>query len=323
MAQGRINIAMVGNVTEEVAERLREWNGSSPLVLTTEHEISAAKLDHIDVLVFWWPSATLVKLSLEKAKSLKYVHFMNDGLDGIPLELLAQRNIPVSNGRGIASCAIAEFAIACVLAHFKRLPNFFRQTQASIWGLQHCKRIEGKLLAVLGLGSIGREVARLGKALGMQVWGVKRTIDAQPIPYVDKVYDNGSLHEVMSHADAVIVALPLTKRTYRMIGATEFSLMKEDSVLVNVSRGAIIDEQALCDGLILGRPAAAYLDATEQEPLPAESRLWSNPNVVITSHSSWSGEDFIDNCTNNLIKNLETWLKIGKPWTSVDLTEGY
>jgi phosphoglycerate dehydrogenase-like enzyme len=191
----------------------------------------------------------------------------------------------VTSASGVHAGPLAEFAMFGVLAFAKRLPRLLADTRTRHWDHYPMGELAGQTLLVIGLGSIGSEVARLAKAFGMHVIAVNRTGSADA-PDVDKVRPSRFLGDLLPVAHAVVVTLPLTDQTRGLIDAAAIARMRSDAVLVNVGRGGVVDEQALVQGLERGRPAGAVLDVFATEPLPPDSPLWIMPNVVISPHTA-------------------------------------
>jgi phosphoglycerate dehydrogenase-like enzyme len=193
--------------------------------------------------------------------------------------------VVITTVSGIHDGPLAEFAMFGILAFAKKLPRLLADTQARRWDPYPMSDLADKSLLVVGLGSVGIEVARLAKAFGMHVSGVNRTGRGN-VPAVDTIRPPRFLGDLLPIAHAVVVTLPMTEQTKGMIEAQALSRMRADSVLVGLGGGGVIDEQALIRGLERGQPAGAVLDVFATEPLPPESPLWSLPNVLISPHTA-------------------------------------
>ena len=186
---------------------------------------------------------------------------------------------------GVHAVPLAEFAMFGVLAFAKQLPRLLADARSQRFDHYLMNELAGQTLLVIGLGPAGVEVARLGSAFGMHVSGVNRT-GRGTVPGVETIRPPRFLGDLLPTAHAVVITLPLTEKTKGMIGAQAISRMRADAVLVNVGHGAVIDEQALIEGLQKGQPAAAVLDRFAIEPLPTDSPLWTMPNVLISPHTA-------------------------------------
>jgi phosphoglycerate dehydrogenase-like enzyme len=218
---------------------------------------------------------------LFRCPSLQWVQTVSAGVDHLlPLD----PRIQVTSASGIHDEALADYIIASVLLWNLHFPRFFRQQQARIWKSDELVPSKDQTLAILGLGSIGTLAARKAKALGMRALGVRARPEIRP-EGVDEVYGNDELPQVAARADFLAVTLPLTERTRGIVSRDVLRAMKPGSVLVNLSRGGIVDEAALVEVLREGPLEGAVMDVFATEPLPRESPLWELPNLVITPHT--------------------------------------
>jgi phosphoglycerate dehydrogenase-like enzyme len=250
--------------------------------------------------------------------SLQWVQTVSAGVDHLlPLDPRVQ----VTSASGIHDEALADYVIASVLLFNLHFPRFFRQQRERVWKEVELVPSKGQTLAVLGLGGIGSLAARKAKSLGMRVVGVKARPAIRP-EGVDEVCGIEKLVEVAGRADFLAVTLPLTPKTKGLVSRDVLSSMKPGSVLVNVSRGTIVDEEALVEALQHGPLKGAVMDVFATEPLPGESPLWDLPNLVITPHtgdiSGWQ-----DRVADLFCENLERF-RTGAPLENlVDPLRGY
>jgi phosphoglycerate dehydrogenase-like enzyme len=232
---------------------------------------------------------------IAQAPRLRFIQSVSAGTNMFDPAALAAAGIRLASAQGGNLRAVSEHALALVLAVHRHL-HLSRDRQArGEWrgmiadaGLRE-REIFGKTLLVVGFGQIGQRIGRLARAFGMRVVGLRRS--AAPLPEAaDEVARIGELHVWLPEADVVLLACPLTSETAGLIGQAELAAMKHGATLVNVARGAVVDEAALVAGLRAGRPAAAALDVFVEEPLPATSPLWAMPNVIVTPHSAGETE---------------------------------
>jgi D-2-hydroxyacid dehydrogenase (NADP+) len=249
-------------------------------------EREAARIEVAFLSMDMWPTWTpsYMKVCLE-APNLQWFHSGSAGVDHPVFRMLIDHGVRLTNSSGASGRSIAHHVLMCLLAMRRDLPRFLSDQAARQWQPRDVGDIEGTTVGVLGMGPIGIESARLAGEFGMHVIGMRRTV-AGDEPCETWTLDR--LHELLPRLDALVLALPLTPETRRLIGSTELGLLPSRAHLVNVGRGELVDESALIDALSSGRLAAAALDVTEVEPLPTESPLWSMPNVIITPHSSGS-----------------------------------
>jgi phosphoglycerate dehydrogenase-like enzyme len=214
---------------------------------------------------------------------------------------------------GVHARPLAEFAVMAVLMHYKHADLMAQQKREKRFERFSGTEVEGRTMAILGLGRIGTAVAELAKAIGMRVLGM----DLMEKPdVVDRFYKRAELDEMLSQADVVVATMPDTPLTRKMIGAHELAMMKKDAYLVNIARGSIIDEPALVAALQSGHLGGAGLDVFEQEPLPQDSPLWDMPNVLISPHSASTSDRENGRITDVFCDNLFRYLD-GQPLRNV------
>ncbi len=193
--------------------------------------------------------------------------------------------IVFTSSAGVHATPLAEWSIFGILAFRKGLPRLLADTHARRWDHYPVDELRGSTLLVVGVGEIGREVARLAAAFGMRVVGVRRHV-GEPAPHVDELYPPERLDELAASADAIVITLPLTDETEGLVSRSTIDGLKPDAVLVNVGRGPVVDEEALVEALVAGRIRGAALDVFATEPLPPESPLWELDNVIVSPHTA-------------------------------------
>lgn len=227
---------------------------------------------------------------------------LREGLDRVPADYMEAHGIKVFNARGVYSAPMAEFAVCSVLGFYKR-SAFFSAAQSEHRWEKHrgLEELGGKRVVIVGAGSVGRACADRFRAFGCEIIGVDRKTDVDGF---DKIYSISDIRAAVSAGDIVIFCLPLTKETEHIANAELLCAMKDGAVIVNISRGGIIDTDALITELKSGRLRAA-LDVFEQEPLDAGSELWDLPNAVITPHNSFVGDGNRARLFSLIISNLK------------------
>ena len=225
---------------------------------------------------------------IEKFTSLRYIQLTSAGFDRVPMDYVKSHGIEIHNARGVYSIPMAEFAISGVLQLYKQSRFFYGNQKKSVWE-KHRGVLElyGKTVCIVGCGNVGTECAKRFQAFGCKVLGV----DLYPREdnAYEKIYSLSSLDEALLQSDMVVLTLPLTEETRHMMNEQRFAKMKDGSVLVNIARGAVVDEQALLKALdekLLG----AVLDVFEEEPLSADNPLWKKANVIVTPHNSFASD---------------------------------
>jgi glyoxylate/hydroxypyruvate reductase A len=254
---------------------------------------------------------------LKRAKRLQWFSSMAAGNE----DLVKNTHLPedvILTKATVYGEMMAEYVFAYLLYFGRNLSKHFGDQKNKIWDRKRPDRLRGKVMGILGLGSVGKEIAKRGKQFGMRVFGVKKI--PGPIRHVDQVFGPGDLEKMIPLLDFLVVALPLTPETYHFLGEDQLSLMKEGAILFNIGRGQTVDEAALIRVLKSAR-IKAVLDVFETEPLPPESELWRLENVIITPHVS--GINIPEEICEEFMKNYKRWVK-GKPLIGlVDRNRGY
>ncbi|MFO1217827.1 MAG: D-2-hydroxyacid dehydrogenase [Burkholderiaceae bacterium] len=266
------------------------------------------RLPEADVLVvsMMWKNAYAAL-----APRLRFIQSISAGTDQYDRALLRERGIRLASAAGVNAHAVAEHAMALMLALQRRLPEARDNQNARRWrGMigdiaAREDELGGKTLLIVGLGRIGARLARLAKAFDLRVIAVRRDPSGGAPAGVDAVHGQGSLRDLLPEADIVALACPLTPQTEGLIDAAALAAMKPTAHLVNVARGRVVDESALIEALQQRRIAAAALDVTREEPLPAASPLWAMPNVLITPHTAGETQRYEDAVIDILLDNLE------------------
>lgn len=224
---------------------------------------------------------------IREAKNLKFIQMTWAGADiytrgGFP------QGIKIANASGAFGSVIAEYVIGAILCVYRRFSEYIENQKACIWRDAGAERtIEGKTALILGTGDIGSNIAKRLSAFGTKNIGIRRT--GEPAQYFDEMYTLSDIDSLLPRADLVIGCLPNTKETGHILNYDRLCLMKSDALFINVGRGSLIDTDALIRALEERRIACAILDVLENEPLAADSPLWSMPNVLITPHISGRG----------------------------------
>ena len=287
-----------------------------------------SKIDNItdaDVFFGW----TLSAEELERARSLKWFHSAAAGVGGALASGLADTDIIVTNSSSIHAETVADHALS-LIACFSRLIHLSIRGQVEhaynrdvIWDrFREIKDLGRSTIGIIGLGRIGTALAQKAKLLGMTVLALRSRVAEKP-EFVDQLWDMDGLGELLSRSDFVVLALPLTERTHHIIGESELAKMKADTVLVNVGRGRLIDEKALCRALKAGRIGGAALDVFEREPLHPDNPLYEFDNVIITPHVAGLTPHFWNKATSLFVENLCRFLDDRDMINVVDKKRGY
>ncbi|MDV3426001.1 MAG: D-2-hydroxyacid dehydrogenase [Bacillota bacterium] len=298
-------------------ERIKEVPGYEFIIAKDKEEMEKY-IKECQVYISFAPKEKYI----EMGKNLKWVAALSAGVDHIPLNLIKNRNIILTNGSGIHKTHMAEYTISMMTALSRNFSSIEKNNRKKIWDADIIQdQIFGKTVGILGLGSIGSEIAKYSKLLGMRVIGVKRNISN--MEYVDKVYGQNEMEKVLSRSDFVVNVLPFTAETHKLIDYKYLSKMKNDSYYINIGRGKTTDEEDLIRALKEGKIKGAALDVFYNEPLPKDSPLWDMENVIITPHISGVSKVYMDKALNILLPNLVSYRDDMRLDNIVNLETGY
>lgn len=317
-----ISVLVISNPTAgylRLLDRLPEpvtiRTGNDPAFLA-EHAPNA------DVILVGGLNPLLLRDIFAHARRVRWVHAMWAGVEKILFPELIESPAVLTNGRGVFKDGLAEFTIASILFFAKDLRRLIRNQESGRWEQFDVFEIRKQILGIVGYGEIGRESARLARALGMQVYAVRRSTTS-PEPYVDRMFPLSGLHEMLSLCGYVLVAAPLTPETRGMIGERELAAMKSSAVIMNVGRGPVIVESALIAALENNRLKGAALDVFDTEPLPADHPFYRLSNVLLSPHSADHIVGWHDLGMLKFIENFERFRQ-GQPLENiVDKKAGY
>jgi phosphoglycerate dehydrogenase-like enzyme len=306
----------------EYIEQLRQH---AKVIVGNSREAFANAAPEATVMLNWSALRELNRAVFLMAPKLAWVHSRNAGLDSFLFPELVESPVTLTNGSGVFSPPLGEFALAAMLYFAKDFRRMIRNQVAAKWEPFDVLRLAGQTVGIVGYGDIGREVAWRAKAMGMRVLALKRHLPPPGIDLgpIEKMYPPSELREMIAICDYVVVAAPLTAETHHMIAEPEFAAMKPDAVIINVGRGPVIDEAAMVQALAQGKIKGAGLDVFEHEPLPAESPLYKMENVLVSPHCADNTPDWLDNAMKFFIAQFEHFQK-GEPLQNiVDKHLGY
>jgi len=260
----------------------------------------------------------LVATSLSQLASLRWVQSTWAGVNPL-LDPALRRDYILTNVRGIFGGLMSEYILAYLLLHERRILARLEAQRQKRWDSTLTGTLQGKTFGLLGVGSIGAELARTAKFFGMQVRGFTRS--SEDSPDVDQYYHDGALPEFAAGLDYLVSILPDTRETHKLVTASVFACLPPHALFINIGRGSALDEGALDQALRTGQLAGAVLDVFEQEPLPLEHPFWSTPNLIITSHSA--GPSFPADITRLFIENYRRYTAEEPLLYQVDFEKGY
>lgn len=282
----------------------------------------AEALPGAQVLFLWDFFSSAVQDAWGRADTLEWIHVAAAGVDSLLFPDLQRSPVTVTNAQGVFDRPIAEFVLASVLAHGKRLHESMALQREHRWEHRETTSLQGQRVLVVGTGGIGREIGRLLRAVGCEVRGAGRREVADD-PDLGTVVRSDALVEHVGWADHVVNAAPLTPQTRRLLDGTVFAAMRPGAHVVNVGRGASLVEEDLLAALRSGHLGGASIDVFEEEPLPADSALWDAPGLVVSAHLSGDVVGWRDTLAEQFVANARRWLA-GEALTGVvDKELGY
>jgi glyoxylate/hydroxypyruvate reductase len=249
----------------------------------------------------------------ERAPNLRWIQCTSSGVGPrVKEEGLVGSPVRVTTAAGIHAQPLAEFVLMAALYFVKEMPRIERWKQEHHWERFCAGELAGTTMVLIGLGQMGRRVAEVSAALGVEVIGHRRSAAKDPPPGVRRVVDRRELDGVLPRADLLVIAAPETEQTFRLIDRARLELLPTNAVVINIGRGSLLDEAALIEMLESGRLGGAALDVFEHEPLPPDSPLWTLPNVIISPHSASTVPSENDRLVDLFVDNLERYLD-GRP----------
>lgn len=324
----RLKVVTTFPFTPESQQLLKEAAATEAVVVTTSDELSVHLPDTEIVCSYFIPPDWHAL-----APKLRWVQFPGAGVDSLATTGLldADSGVIVTTAAGIHAETISEYVFGSMLMFNWNWPQMVRLQDEHVWARSATwyhlggRELAGQTLGIIGLGNIGRRIAKLGHAFGMRVLGTRRSIHNSEIqePDVDRSFLPDQLHELLHLSDYVVISVPLTRETERLIGEAELRIMRSNSYLVNIARGRVIDEQALIRALREGWIAGAGLDVTEEEPLPSESPLYSLPNVILTPHISGNSVHYDARLAALFADNLKRYRSGQQLQNRYDPSRGY
>lgn len=258
---------------------------------------------------------------IARAPKLKWLHTMAAGADAALSPDIVKSRVLMTCGKGGNAVAVSETILERMLMFVKQAPLAFRLQQERRWERFMPARLQSKTVGILGLGNIGQRVARLAKAFGMRV--IATEVKRRRARYVDMVLPPERLHELLSESDFVVITLPLTPETNKLIGEKELRVMKPTAYLTNTSRGPIVDEEALIRALDENWIAGAGLDVFVTEPLPSKSKIWGFPNVIVSPHVAGTSEGIMLDMLEIFCQNLGRYLSGKRLRNVINKKKGY
>ena len=318
----RINVLVHGADGVDDVPGLKAVAGVVQLRFARTMEQLRHELPGTHALLGWDFRAGDLRETWNDANALRWIHWGGAGVDALLFPELVNSEVQVTNARGAFDGPMAEYVLGLVLAMAKELPQTLSAQRERRWSYRTVERVAGKRALVVGVGSIGRAIARMLRAAGLKVSGVGRSARDGDADF-GHVHAISELDALLPAHDYVVLITPLTEQTRGLFDASRFSRMHGGARFINVGRGALVDEDALVAALERGTIAGAALDVFQHEPLPGDSPLWSAPNLLVSPHMSGDTHDFKDVVARQFIDNLRRFLD-GEPLVNrIDKAAGF
>lgn len=317
-----MQIIVTSGVADQVRERVTALSLPVDLIVVGDDGATDADLSQAVALFRANLSKAGYERILERATGLRWMHTASAGIENLLSDVIKERGITFTNSAGVHAIPIAEWVLHALLMIAKRGPRMLAAQQAQRWERDvDFDELGGKTLTILGAGGIGQEIAKRAAGFGMRIWGTNRS--GRAVEGFERIVSGDEWRDLLPTTDFLAIATPLTPATKHLVGARELAALPDHAWLINIARGAIVDEPALITALQDGTIAGAALDTFEQEPLPAESPLWTLPNVLISPHNSGSSPRSTGRVVDLFIENLQRFVKDEPLRNEVDLEAGY
>ncbi|UTR14080.1 D-2-hydroxyacid dehydrogenase [Salipaludibacillus sp. LMS25] len=309
------------NIRKDLRRYLTEKYTELDFRFHTLMEEAKEDLTKSDILITY--GEDLDDTLINNATNLKWIMVISAGLDKMPFAAIERQGIIVTNARGIHAIPMAEYTLSMMLQTARQTKTLIENEQQKEWDRSPVMtELHGKTIGILGAGAIGKEVARLAKAFNMTVIGLNRS--GNSVENVDHVVTTERLDTLLEVADFVVSVLPNLPETDNILSVSQFKVMKETAILINIGRGNVINEDALLTALNEGELRHAVLDVFKEEPLPVNHPFWSHPNVTITPHMSGISPQYQPRSLEIFEHNLHVFLTSkGDYLNRIDLAKGY
>jgi phosphoglycerate dehydrogenase-like enzyme len=308
-----------------MSDRILAAAPGARLIPVSADGVADEPLDQVEVLMRGWSlGGDHLDRFVGRAPRLRWIHSVAVGVEAVLTPVVRLRDLTITNGRGVFDQPIGEYVLTMILATCRRLPQLLELQRERTWQPIEAVELGQTTIGLVGLGGIGCEVAKLAAPFGPRIVAVRRRPGVGETPAgVEVVGGLDALPELLAMSDFVVLALPLTAETESVINADVLRSARPGSWLINVARGALVDERALVRALRDGPLGGAILDTFREEPLPENSPLYRFPNCIVTPHTSWSSRAVIDRTLDVFCDNLRLY-RAGKPLNYlVDPAAGY
>lgn len=300
-----MNIILAGKLNW-TKEEIKILSRNNNIIYSPNEEVELTiEPDTIDIIICNW---FFKYHDIRKFKNLKFIQLLSVGYNGIDTKIVKEMGITLYNAKDVYSIPISEFVIGNLLAYYKHLSFFIQNKNKHKWEKNRTlQELYSKKILIVGTGSIGTEIAKRLTVFTNNIFGCNRTI--RETPYFIKVYPINNLSEIISRFDVLILSVALTEETKYLINKTIFNKMTHNTIIVNISRGAVIEEKELVSALLKNKINGAILDVFEEEPLPEDSPLWNMENVILTPHNSFISDRTNERLKKTIVQNYLEWEK--------------
>jgi phosphoglycerate dehydrogenase-like enzyme len=318
-----INLFVLSNPTVSYLTLLEGLPADTNILVGREVELFQRASAEAEVIINCNQPKELFQSVFNMCPKLRWVHSLSAGVESSMFPELIASPVPLTNGRGMFSRSLSEFVMGSALFFSKDMRRLVNQQEQGVWKPFDSEELAGKTMGIIGYGSIGATTAKLAKAFGMRVIAIRRKTSAPDDGLVDQMFSPSSLLRLMSESDYVVVSLPNTPTTKGFISKEAIAAMKPTAVIINVGRGAAIDEPALITALQHGQIRGASLDVFVQEPLPEGHAFYTMPNVLLSPHSADHVPGWIEGAMQFFVENFKRFAAGQTLENIVDKTAGY
>jgi len=325
MPMKKISLLVLSDPDEPQLSMLDELRETANVVIGNSVAAFKNAAASAEVIFNWSGSLSLIREVFLTSPAVRWVHSRSAGLERTLFPELIASDVIMTNGSGVFSPSLGEFALGAILYFAKDFRRMIRNQMAGVWEPFDVLPIAGQTVGIVGYGDIGRAVATRVRAMEMKVLAVKRHVPAKSNsdPLADHIYGPDHLIEMLSRCDYVVVAAPLNAETNGMIGQAEFADMKPGAVIINVGRGPVIDESAMIKALLEHKIKGAALDVFDEEPLPKGHPFYKLENVLLSPHCADHTPDWLDNAMHFFIAQFERFRRGEALLNVVDKKLGY
>ncbi|MDQ0417961.1 phosphoglycerate dehydrogenase-like enzyme [Croceifilum oryzae] len=317
-------ISSIAHIDEHLQNKLRNDFPENQFLFFShpkEIESDVDALERTEILIAYGDGVSPEVLDV--MPNLKWVHVLSSGLNLLPKAKLKSKETIVTNVKGIHAIPMSEYTISMILNIVRRNYHFFQLQQKNEWeSWVTVEEAYGKTLGIIGLGTVGMDIAKKAKVFGMNIMGMCN--QSQPVcEYVDEVVPKENMEYLLRNSDFVLLTVPLTSDTFHLIDINELNMMKKSAYIMNISRGNVINEEALIQVLKEKRIAGAVLDVFSSEPLPSDHPIWELDNVMVTPHAAGRTPFYMERSLDIFTTNLEIYPNESKMVNVIDLDKGY